>query len=390
MPRRNQSDTSQTSNLARSRSVALTRREARSQTPAILPEASSPQSPAIAMTSLPSTPDLISRPASPANPPLPPTSSPAPAGLDQASMASLISIIDMILDRREAAKASPAPAQPPPIPPSAPPAPIQAIPAPPIQTHTDSFAAAAAPALQSNIGTFPTPFVPPLTSYAAAGTSPSLASFFPNVESAVLSAIINHEFRPEELYKLDPRHRLKQRPEVLVRDNGILDLRPANGSLKDYPTPDSLLVPLTRYFQILSFHAAPTGQAQMVTFYRDEYLMQIQKFVTQYDWHAVKAYHFEFFDKRREAMRRGDYSGWAERDQQLQLEYLHPNPKQSKSSPNSNRKPANSSSSTSSQVCYLWNKGNCPQSPCKNGRQHVCSSCQSPDHSLDKCAKKST
>ncbi|KAG6842975.1 hypothetical protein H0H87_008875, partial [Tephrocybe sp. NHM501043] len=97
-------------------------------------------------------------------------------------------------------------------------------------------------------------FVPPisLTSTNGASLSPSLCSCFPNIEAAVITAIIMHKFKAVDLHKLDPTNHDK---ETAYTFNGSTNqFEVSNCVAKDYKNPFSIIIPLQLYFCVLSFH----------------------------------------------------------------------------------------------------------------------------------------
>ncbi|KAJ3780159.1 hypothetical protein GGU10DRAFT_381087 [Lentinula aff. detonsa] len=100
----------------------------------------------------------------------------------------------------------------------------------------------------------PTP--PPFTSTAEPTTlGKSLYALFPNVEERHILNITRHEFRPFSLHKLD-RH-IRTKADTVK--GGLDALALGKGSIRDYPSLDSVVVPLLTYFNILIAYARSSG-----------------------------------------------------------------------------------------------------------------------------------
>ncbi|ETW82164.1 hypothetical protein HETIRDRAFT_427287 [Heterobasidion irregulare TC 32-1] len=133
--------------------------------------------------------------------------------------------------------------------------------------------------------------------------SPSLLSQFHLVELAVIKAIVNHNFRAADLYKLDPQHR--GRGGWRAHDRDAMEL----GSLS------SVIIPLGTYFSILGFAIAPANPSigPIVSGFW-AYIASLMQFASQYEWAAIHLYHVDFFTTRRREMQFGDYSQWGRID----------------------------------------------------------------------------
>lgn len=225
----------------------------------------------------------------------------------------------------------------------------------------------------------PTVFVGPLSSNPVAGTSSSLLSQFPEVEAATIAAIIQHEFKGSDLYKLDSRYRDKAERGVLELENGSLQFK-TEPTVKDYPNVNSVLQPLTVYFSILIAHSVATGKTADLAVAVLAYVSSLTKLATEFEWHAVLAYHMAFFARRRRDMLQGVYGGWALVDHALHGEYLLSYRKQKVSSV-----PAKKLDHVK-EVCNLFNKGTCTTTPCRNGRVHKCAQCGRGDHGANSCS----
>ncbi|KAF9442006.1 hypothetical protein P691DRAFT_765667 [Macrolepiota fuliginosa MF-IS2] len=87
--------------------------------------------------------------------------------------------------------------------------------------------------------------------------SKSLYDLFPYLEAATLIEIAHHEFKPTDLYKLDARYCDKTELECSQGSASC------TGSWKNYPTLNSLIVPLQMYFHILTWFAANEGDVEL-------------------------------------------------------------------------------------------------------------------------------
>lgn len=169
-------------------------------------------------------------------------------------------------------------------------------------------------------------FLPPRSNNPAYGASlPSLNSMFPDLDDSLITSVINHTLRSEDLYKLDNRlDHSKEKPDFTVGSEGNLVLKAGTGTTKDYPTHLSLMYPLERYFMILTLHSAAVESPGWHSYFFHRYTANLIAYIAQYEWHAVRAYHHNFFNERREEMKQGYYSQWAMPDPLLQGEYLFP------------------------------------------------------------------
>lgn len=139
-----------------------------------------------------------------------------------------------------------------------------------------------------------------------------LPQHFPFIHADVVIQVAMHEFKPDDLCKLDTRLFRGRRWVV-----GTL--------LLDYFSLESLFRPLSTYFRILQTAAASTGdyaRAYQVGYDGLRYYAQLQDFNEEYCWADVIHYHREFHRKRLGEMAVGDYSGWGRPDLALQIKYL--------------------------------------------------------------------
>jgi hypothetical protein len=227
------------------------------------------------------------------------------------------------------------------------------------------------------------PFTPPATTQL--GASPSLRSLFPEIEAAHITAIITHEFRGADLWKLDSRYRDKEPAFAFNSTTGQFET--SNRAAKDYKSFNSLYIPLVTYFNVLSAHIPPSPARRSVPFVFFHFLTHLQKIAAEYEWAAVLEYTMVFFNRRRmEMLEFGDYSKWAVPDTGLMAEHVFGNKKviakagsSPKNSPSPSRTPPASNSAT---TCQNFNSGKCLGQKCPFNRMHVCSSCGKSDHSL--------
>ncbi|KAL0572164.1 hypothetical protein V5O48_009799 [Marasmius crinis-equi] len=145
------------------------------------------------------------------------------------------------------------------------------------------------------------PFVGPLSNAAASGELPSqsLLSYFPEVEPATITSIINHEFRANDLYKLDSQYKDKTERQVLSLKGKTLKLTTNNSTFKDYKSLNAIATPLMVYFSIILMHAGATGQVTVMALDFFHYTAHLTKIASEYEWTAMVAYHMAFFNKCR-------------------------------------------------------------------------------------------
>ncbi|KAF9443148.1 hypothetical protein P691DRAFT_764545 [Macrolepiota fuliginosa MF-IS2] len=192
--------------------------------------------------------------------------------------------------------------------------------------------------------------------------SKSLYDLFPHLEAATLIKIACHEFKPADLYKLDARYHDKTELECLQ------DSASRTGSWKDYPTINSLVIPLQMYFCILTWFAANEGDVELTATIATgglEYIGHILLLSQRYEWHAVVQYHSHFHLAQQCEMAQGNFLNWHCSDPDLMSEYLMNNVKQRPAKKTTGPTRAN-------QTCFLFNKGECMANPCPNGRAHKC------------------
>ncbi|KAJ3759705.1 hypothetical protein FB446DRAFT_626399, partial [Lentinula raphanica] len=227
------------------------------------------------------------------------------------------------------------------------------------------------------------PYTPPLTGNTAAGASSSLLSLFPEVEAATITAIITHDFRASDLYKLDSRYRDKTERQILSLKGETLELTTNDSAYREYKSLNSIAVPLSAYFSILVCHAEAAGKVSRISTDFLKYNAHLIRISSEYEWTAVVAYHMAFFNKRRREMQEGDYSGWGKVDMDLRGEHLYGANRLV--SPAKISKRTSPSPSIKSDPCRKFDQGTCPSNPCPYGRPHLCSKCKKGDHGAHKC-----
>jgi hypothetical protein len=247
----------------------------------------------------------------------------------------------------------------------------------------------------TNESATPPPFVAAPTAALPLGTS--IFDRFPLVDAATILEITQHDFKPMDLFKLDPAAQDKnlERKATLEVEGGILTATPRSGSLRDYPTLSSLLEPLLTYFSILTAYAASLGDMLATLTIANgcnAYTGHLLALSRQFQWSAVLQYHKSYFLSCRREMARGDYSGWSRPDILLMTEHVYGHPRvQNHPSLSRISRPASNSAKqpVTAQTCFAFNKGACNLSPCPNGRVHKCQKCKGTDHGASSCNKSS-
>ncbi|KAG6905820.1 hypothetical protein DXG01_000537 [Tephrocybe rancida] len=199
---------------------------------------------------------------------------------------------------------------------------------------------------------------------------PSLLSQFPEVEEAVILAVINHTLKPSKLYKLDSKYRDKAERGMLELEGSTLRVK-ADTTMKDYPTPYSIEASLLVYMCILVAHATST-QVSVVTHATMLYLVSFLKLCSEYEWSAVLNYHMAFFAPCCHEMFSGEYGGWSTIDIKLQANYLNGFCKRvtAASSPTTQLRKPFTDTNRSVDICGLFNCGHCTAANCPHGRLH--------------------
>ncbi|KAG6867237.1 hypothetical protein C0993_005336, partial [Termitomyces sp. T159_Od127] len=222
--------------------------------------------------------------------------------------------------------------------------------------------------------TLPGPtFVPPIPGVGLNGASSaaflSLRTHFPDVDSAVIVAIISHEFKAMDLHKLDPTNCDR---DVAYTFNGSTNqFEVSNRAAKEYKTPFSIIIPLQMYFDILAFHVNNASATSLFFCYTTH----LVKLIAEYEWTAMYDYHTVFFNCRRAEMAAGDFSQWGKWDNDLLSEHVYA---YQKSAPS---KPAKAKAvSNPNEACRKYNDGCCTTTPCSWGWPHTCTTCGKTDH----------
>ncbi|KAJ3964657.1 hypothetical protein EV361DRAFT_941667 [Lentinula raphanica] len=131
------------------------------------------------------------------------------------------------------------------------------------------------------------PAPPPFTSTAEpAASSKSLYALFPNIEERHILDITRHDFRPYSLHKLDRRVRSK----VDTSKGGLDALALSEGSVRDYPSLDSVVVPLLTYFNILIAYARMGGNPDagcVLSMGANTYVASLTEMAKKFQWAAV-------------------------------------------------------------------------------------------------------
>jgi hypothetical protein len=114
-----------------------------------------------------------------------------------------------------------------------------------------------------------------------AGASQSLRSLFPDIETAWITAIITHDLKAADLYKLDTRVKDAE-PTYSLSSASTFEMNMSKH--KAYKSLRSILFPLHTYFVILTAHL-PARSAATVYFYW--YLTHLSTLTSEYKWAAV-------------------------------------------------------------------------------------------------------
>lgn len=228
-------------------------------------------------------------------------------------------------------------------------------------------------------------FIAPMTPNPAAGTSTSLLAQFPTIEAATISAILSHDLRATELFKLDSRYRDKTERQVLAFNGNNLEIASRDSLAKEYKSLNSVSVPLGTYFSVLLAAVPITVISELRTLGQSFlwYTTHLLKLSADYEWAAVLAYHTDFFNTRRREMTEGTYAGWGRIDHDLHGEHLMDHRKRApaiKLASTSSSARSSSPRPFSGDPCRNFNSGNCTTTPCTWKRPHVCSTCGKADH----------
>jgi hypothetical protein len=159
----------------------------------------------------------------------------------------------------------------------------------------------------SSVATTPSPPASPVSEVHSVQVMQSLHTVFPTILPATITKIVEHEFKPIDLARLNPRRRWDQ---------------VASGcSLDDYPSLHSLLVPVSVYFAVLQAGVSATsGDAETTRIIGHgglQYMAHLIELEELFEWPAVVQYHMQFHNKRRHDMVFDDYSPWMVADREL-------------------------------------------------------------------------
>ncbi|KAJ3993524.1 hypothetical protein F5050DRAFT_1546638, partial [Lentinula boryana] len=216
-----------------------------------------------------------------------------------------------------------------------------------------------------------------------AGASSSLLSLFPKVEAASIMAIITHDFRASNLYKLDSRYRDKTKCQILSLKGKTLELTTNDSAYREYKSLNAIAIPLSTYFSILVCHAETSGKVSQISTDFFKYNTHLIKIASEYEWSAVIAYHMAFFNKRRREMQEGDYSGWGKVNMELRSDHLYSANRLT--SPLKATKRSSPLPPTKLDPCQKFDQGTCSSTPCPFGCPHLCSKCKKTDHGAHNC-----
>ncbi|PBK97291.1 hypothetical protein ARMGADRAFT_880964, partial [Armillaria gallica] len=155
----------------------------------------------------------------------------------------------------------------------------------------------------------------------------TLFSLFPKVEVATITSIIQHNLHTSDIYKLDTWHRDKAERKTLELNGTKLELSNDDVVLKEYKTLNSIIDPLSTYFSILIIHAQASRKSALLAVQVLHYNAHLSRIASEYEWHAMVAYHMAFFTKHCREMINGEYSSWGRIDLELCGEHLYPHQK---------------------------------------------------------------
>ncbi|KAJ7674456.1 hypothetical protein B0H17DRAFT_1082091 [Mycena rosella] len=134
-----------------------------------------------------------------------------------------------------------------------------------------------------------------------------MSKMFPTIpHQDMILNIVRNDFEAVDLARLDPKR--------------TWDKFEGGCSWRNYPTLQSLLMPLSIYFRVLQAWVAASRDAEATRIVGESalrYTMHIVDLHEQYHWPAVVHYHLQFHEKRRLDMNHGDYSKWAVGDRDL-------------------------------------------------------------------------
>ncbi|KAJ3725538.1 hypothetical protein DFJ43DRAFT_976160, partial [Lentinula guzmanii] len=121
--------------------------------------------------------------------------------------------------------------------------------------------------------------------------------------------VTRHNFRPYSLHKLD--HHVRSRGDM---SKGSLDaLALSKGSIRDYPSLDSVVIPLLTYFNILIAYTQMGGNPNadcILSMGANAYIASLAEMAKKFQWAAVFDYHVEYMNLWRYEMKESNYHGW--------------------------------------------------------------------------------
>ncbi|KAJ3827123.1 hypothetical protein F5880DRAFT_1465058, partial [Lentinula raphanica] len=136
---------------------------------------------------------------------------------------------------------------------------------------------------------------------------------FPNIEERHVLDITRHEFRPYSLHELDHRNRSRASDTINLVGGQVDTRAQREGTVRDYPTLDTVIVPLLTYFNILIAYARLGGNPDAgcnLAMGVMSYVTSLMEMAERYQWAAVFDYHVEYMNLRRYEMKEGNYLGW--------------------------------------------------------------------------------
>ncbi|KAK7064748.1 hypothetical protein R3P38DRAFT_2757369 [Favolaschia claudopus] len=155
----------------------------------------------------------------------------------------------------------------------------------------------------------PLPPIPPspVSDVHSIHDNEELHRLFPDLPPVLITKIVEHEFKPMDLAKLNPRRREEK------WENGC--------SFADYPSMYSLLAPISSYFCVLQAGMAIKSESAEATRVVGQsgmrYIAHLIELDVAFQWGAVVQYHMQFHNDRRQEMVYSDYSKWAVPDAKL-------------------------------------------------------------------------
>ncbi|KAJ6611725.1 hypothetical protein B0H10DRAFT_1809051, partial [Mycena sp. CBHHK59/15] len=149
-------------------------------------------------------------------------------------------------------------------------------------------------------------------------------SLFPDIEPACITAVITHDLKALDFYKLDIQLKDSE-PSYSLSTAGTFKINVSKH--KSYKNLSSIIFPLHTYFAILMVHIPGCNAAS--------YLTHIVTIAVEYEWMAVLEYHTLFFNRWRGNMLTGFYDGWSTPDITLLSMHIFPHKKMLNITPSS-------------------------------------------------------